>query len=92
MFKRAPLQDESAKRVSRYLHELAHAPVEPEAPIQEAPVQPEIPAEPEAPIQETEQVAVEFVNSETKSDRDEDIVTRKTMTVDRFMPGSRQTT
>ena len=82
-----PLRDESAEHVSRCLHELAHTPVEPEAPIQEAPIQPEIPTEPEAPIQETEQVAVEFVNSETKSDRDEDMVTRKTMIINRFMPG-----
>ena len=88
----APPRDKLAERVSRCLHELAHTPVEPEAPIQEAPIQPEIPAEPEAPIQETEQVAVEFVNSETESDRDEDMVTRKTMTIDHFMPGSKQTT
>ena len=88
----APPRDKSAERVSRCLHELAHTPVKPEAPIQEAPVQPEIPAEPEAPIQETEQVAVEFVNSETESDRDEDMVTRKTMTIDRFVPSTRSTT
>ena len=71
----APPRDKSAERVSRCLHELAHTPVKPEA-----------------PIQETEQVAIEFVNSETESDRDEDMVTRKTMTIDHFMPSSRQTT
>ena len=71
---------------------LAHAPVEPKAPVQEAPIPPEIPAESEASVREAEQVATEFVNSpETESDRDEDMVTRKTMTIDRFVPGTKQT-
>ena len=39
-----PLRDELAERVSRRLHELAHMPIKPKAPIQEALIQPEIPA------------------------------------------------
>ena len=68
-------------------------PVEPEAPVQEALTPPEIPAESEASVREAEQVATEFVNSpETESDRDEDMVTtRKTMMIDHFVPGTRQT-
>ena len=67
-------------------------PVELEAPVQEALTPPEIPAESEASVREAEQVATEFVNSpETESDRDEDMVTRKTMMMDHFVPGTRQT-
>ena len=70
----APLWDESAERVSQRLREIAHAPVEPKAPVQEA-----------------KQVVAESTNSsETKSDYNEDMVTRKTMAIDRFVPGARQ--
>ena len=70
----APLWDESAERVSQRLRELAHALVEPKAPVQEA-----------------KQVVAESINSsETKSDYNEDMVTRKTMAIDRFVPGARQ--
>ena len=72
----APLRDESAKRVSQCLQELAHAPIEEEAPIQEEPAQPEEPVEPKAPVRVTEQVAVDITNlSDTKSDRSGDMVT-----------------
>ena len=68
-------------------------PVENEAPIQEEPAQPEEPVEPKAPAQGTMQVAIEFINSsDTKFDRGGDMVIRNTMTIDRFMPGARQTT
>ena len=88
----APLRDESAKHVSQRLQELVHVPVEPKALVQEAPVPSEIPVESEAPVQEAEQVAIELVNSsETESDRDEDMVTRKTMTINCFVPSARQT-
>ena len=91
--KLASLRDESVERVSRCLQELAHAPVKEEAPIQEEPAQPEEPAELEAPVQETEQLAVDITNhSDTKSDRSGDMVTRKTMTMDRFVPSARQAT
>ena len=45
-----PLRDESAKRASRRLQELAHAPVEEEAPIQEETAQLEELGELEAPV------------------------------------------
>ena len=48
----APLRDESAERVSQCLRELAHEPVQEEAPIQEEPAQLEEPVEPEASKEE----------------------------------------
>ena len=45
-----PLRDESAKRASRRLRELAHAPVEEKAPIQEETAQLKELGEPEAPV------------------------------------------
>ena len=85
-----PLWDESAEHVSQRLRELAHALVEEEAPVQEEPAQLEEPVEPEAPTQVTEQVAVDITNlSDTKFDRSGDMVTRKTMTIDHFVPGAR---
>ena len=91
--KLASLRDESVERVSRCLQELAHAPVKEEAPIQEEPAQPEEPTELEAPVQETEQLAIDITShSDTKSDRSGDMVTRKTMTIDRFVPSARQAT
>ena len=86
----APLWDESAEHVSQHLRELAHALVEDEAPVQKEPAQLEEPIEPEAPAQVTEQVAVDIINlSDTKFDRSGDMVTRKTMTIDHFVPGAR---
>ena len=48
--------------------------------------------ESKALVQEAKQVATESINSfETESDRGEDMVTRRTMTIDRFVLGARQT-
>ena len=78
--------------MSQRLRELAHALVESEAPVQEALAQPDTPVEFKALVQEAKQVATESINSfETESDRGEDMVTRRTMTIDRFVPGARQT-
>ena len=88
----APLQDVLVERVSQRLRELAHALVESEAPVQEALAQPDTPVESKALVQEAKQVATESINSfETESDRGEDMVTIRTMTIDRFVPGARQT-
>ena len=87
-----PLRDELAEQLSRHLRELAHAPVENEAPIQEEPAQPKELVELENPTQGIKQVTGEFVNfSDTEFDRGGDMVTRKTMTIDRFVPEARQT-
>jgi len=87
----APLRDESAERVSQHLRKLAHAPVQEEAPIQEEPAQPEEPAEPEALVEEAEQFVVDITDlSNTEPYLSEDMVTRKAMTIDCFMPGTRQ--
>ena len=87
----APLWDELAERVSRRLLELAHAPVENEAPVLEKPVQPEEHVELEAPMQGTEQATVDFTNlSDIESNHSGDMVTRKTMTIDRFVLDARQ--
>ena len=86
----APLQDESVEHVSQHLRELAHTTIENEASIQEEPAQPEELVESEAPAQGTEQVAVDLTNlSNTESDRSRDMVTWKTMNIDRFVPGVR---
>ena len=75
----------------RRLQELAHKPVQEEAPIQEEPAQPEEPVEPEAPVEEAEQFVVDITDlSDTEHFLSEDMVTRKTMTIDRFVPGARQ--
>ena len=79
----APIRDESTKRVSQRCREQAHEPVQQEAPLQlEVGVEPEAPFEPEAPIQ-VKEATVEFISSlENKSD----MVTRKVMTISRFVP------
>ena len=81
-----PLRDESAECVSRRLRELAHKAIH-EAPIQE-PAQPEGPAKLEAPIVEAEQFIINLLA--TDSLPREDMMTRKTLTIDRFVPGARQ--
>ena len=87
----APLRDELAEHVSRRLRELAHAPVQEKAHVQEEPVQPEEPTEPKAPVEEAEQFAVEITDlSDIEPYLSEDMVTRKAMTIDSFMPGARQ--
>ena len=84
------IYDKLVERVSRPLQELAHAPIENEAPIQEEPTQPKEPIELEAPTQGTEQVTVELINSsDIESDCGGDMVTPQTMTVDHFVPETR---
>ena len=86
----APLRDESAERVSRRLQELAHEAIQEEVLVQGF-AYPEDPVEPEAPIEEAEHFAVDITNlSATDSFLGEDMVTWKTMTIDRFVPGARQ--
>ena len=71
----APIRDESVERVSRHRRELAHQQVEQEAPPQ---------AEPEAPAQ-AEEAVVELVSF---SGIESEMVTKKVMTISRFMPGT----
>ena len=86
----APIHDESAKRVSQRPCEQAHVLVQPEALVQlEAPIKPEEPAKPEAPIQEAEEEAAEHIGSDIESNRGEDMVTRRTVIVSHFVPGTR---
>ena len=76
----APIRDESAELASRRLQELAH----------EA-IQQEEPAKPEAPIQEAEHAAAESSDSSrTHPAHGEEMVTRKTLLVSRFILGARQ--
>ena len=82
----APLQDESTERVSRRLQELAHKAIH-EGPIQE-PAHPEDLAEPEGPTIEAEQFIINLLA--TESFPHEGMVTRKTLTIDRFILGARQ--
>ena len=89
----APLRDESAECVSRCLRKLAHQPVQEEAPIQKEPAQPEEPVEPEAPVKEAEQVVVDITDpSDTEPFLNKNMVTRRAMTIDRFMLDARQAT
>ena len=78
----APLRDESAKLVSQRLQELAHKAVH-EVPIQE-PAHPEDPIEPKALAVEAEQFVINLLA--TDSFPHEEMVTQKTMTIDRFVP------
>ena len=67
------------KHVSWRLRELVHKA------IHEDPVQPEDPAELEAPTVEAEQFIINLPTID--SFPREDMVTRKTLTIDRFVPG-----
>ena len=79
------------ERVSRRLRELAHTAIVEEAPVQGGPAQPEEPSEPMVLAQSTEQEAIDITNlSNTESDCGGDMVTRKTMTINYFVPGARQ--
>ena len=91
--KLAPIWDESAESVSLHRREQAHVPVQPEALVQpEVPVEPEVSIEPEAPIQVTKETTVESVSSlEIESDQGHDMVTRRTMTINRFVPDAQPT-
>ena len=86
----APLQDQSAERMSQRLQELAHEAIQEKALVQ-GPAHPENPVEPEAPVEEAEHLAVDVTNlSATDPLLDEDMVTRKTLTIDRFIPDAWQ--
>ena len=71
----APIKDESAERVSRRRRELAHQQVKQGNPP---------PAEPKAPVQE-EEAAIESVHS---SGAKSEMVTRRVMSISRFVPGA----
>ena len=87
----APLRDELAECVSRHLQELAHEHVQEEAPVHEEAAQPKEPAEPEAPVEEVEQFVVDIIDlSDTEPCLSKDMVTRRAMVIDRFVPSARQ--
>ena len=74
----APIRDESTELASHRLRELAH----------EA-IQQEEPAEPKTPVQEAEHATVESSDSSrTHLARDEEMVTRKTLSISRFIPSA----
>ena len=80
----APLRDESAERVSRRLRELAHEAIQQEDPVQEQ-------VQPENPVAKPEQPAIEATAlSAEDTQPDENMVSRKVMTIDRFVPGPQQ--
>ena len=82
--KLALLRDESTKRVSRRLRELAHEAVQEEVPVQEL-AHPEDLVEPEAPVEEAEHFAIDITDlSDTDPFLNEDMVTRKIMNIDCF--------
>ena len=86
----APLRDEFAECESWRLRELAYEAIQEETLVQ-GPAHPEDPVEPEAPVEKAEHLAVDITNlSATDPLLGEDVVTRKTMTIDRFMPGTQQ--
>ena len=86
----APLRDKFTEHVFRRLRELAHKVVQEEVPIQE-PAHPEDPVEPEASVKEAEHFAIDVTDlSDTDPFLSEDMVTRKIMTIDCFVPGARQ--
>ena len=89
-----PIKDEFAESVSLRHREQAHERVQPEVPIQsEAFVEPKALFDPKAPVQTAEEVGTESINSlETESNQGDDMVTRRTMTISRFVPGARPTT
>ena len=79
----APIRDESTERVSQRRREQGQELVQQEAPLQlKVEVEPEAPFKPEAPIQ-VKEATVEFVSS---LENESDMVTRKVMTISRFVP------
>ena len=72
----APIRDKSAKVASRHLQECTHEAVQREA----------IQAKPANPVQ----VATESSDSSRTHSAPEDMVTRRTLTVSRFIPGASQ--
>ena len=80
----APLRDESAERVSRRLRELAHEAIQQEGLVQEQPQPENPPTETQQPVVEAAAQSVEAVHPGGR------MVSRKVMTIDRFVPGARQ--
>ena len=71
------------ERVSRRLQELAHEAIQEEALVQEQ-------AQPENLVAEAEHLVPEATNlSAVDTHLGKDMVTRRVMTIDRFMPGAR---
>ena len=72
--------------MSQRLQELAHEAIQQEAPVQEQ-------AQPENPVAEPEHPVFEATNlSATDTYPGENMVARRVMTIDRFVPGAQQTT
>ena len=76
----APIRDESAEVASRHLRERTHEAVQHEA----------IQAKPANPVQIATQEAAESSDSSRTHSIPEDMVTRRTLTVSRFIPGASQ--
>ena len=76
----APIRDESTEAASRYLQERAHEVVQREVVL----------AEPENPVQVAAQETAESSDSSRTHSVPEDMVTRKTLTVNRFILGASQ--
>ena len=87
------MRDKSTKHVSLRRREQAHERVQPEAPIQPKVFEePEAPFDLEASAQIIEEVGTKSINSlETKSNQGDDMVTKRTMSISRFMLGTRPT-
>ena len=82
----APLRDESTERVSRRLRELVHEVIQQEGPVQEQ-------AQPENPVVEPEHPALEVtILSAADTNPGENMVARRVMTINRFVPSARQPT
>jgi len=78
----APIKDESAEAASRYLQERAHEAIQHEV----------VPAKPENLVQVAVQEAAESSDSSRTHSVPKDMVTRRTLTVSRFIPGASQAT
>ena len=79
----APLRDESAEHVSRHLRELAHEAIQQKGTVQKQ-AQPENPpVEPQHPVIKATALSAEAIPP------GEMMVSRKVMTLDRFVPGAR---
>ena len=76
----SPLRDESTERVSWRLRELAHEAIQQEDPVQEQ-------AQPENLVAEPEHPAIEATGlSAADNHPNENMVSRRVMTIDRFVP------
>ena len=78
----APLRDESAERVSQRLREIAHETIQQEDPVQEQLHPENPPAEPQQPVIEAAALLAEAIQPGGR------MVSRKVMTIDRFVPGA----